>query len=261
MKTIAIMNNKGGVGKSVTTIALADILTREHGKRVLLIDCDGQANLTDFYLPGKDLDFLATTATLLRGDAEPLWSESVEELGGGLSLVPGSDELYELDFSAIQRGSRSHSILADFISAVALDDGADYCILDCPPGYTVASVNALYACDEVVIPMLVDGFSFRAIVAMRNQMLRLERARQTARIAGVLITQWHNSDVVRQGESLLRGMGVPVFAQTIRRTDKVAESTFEGQSVALYSPTSAAARDYRAWVEEYLGEELGHGEV
>lgn len=262
MKTIAIMNNKGGVGKTVTAINLADILTREYGRRVLLIDCDGQANLTHFYRPDLGTDEVASTATLLLGEAEPLWSDSVEDLGGGLSLVPGSSELYELDRAAIQDGYRTLRALYYFVRAADEDDGADFCILDCPPGYTVASINALLACDEVVIPMLVDGFSFAGMTEMRRQIASLRHAKGGVQIAGVLVTQWHNSEVVRQGEALLRSCGVPVFAQTIRRTDKVAESTFARLPVAQHSPTSAAARDYRAWVREYLGEELGlHGEV
>lgn len=261
MKTIAIMNNKGGVGKTVTAISLADILTREYGRRVLLIDCDGQCNLTRTYLPDLDTGDVPTTATLLLGEGEPVWEDNTIDLGRGLSLVPASSELYELDRAALQDGVRRTRVLYDFVLAAAEDDGADYCILDCPPGYTVASINALLACDEVVIPMLVDGFSFLGMSDMRAQISNLQRARRSVRVAGVLITQWRNSDVVHQGEALLRRMNVPVFDQVIRRTDKVPESTFERQPVTLYSPTSAATQDYRAWVREYLGEELGDGQV
>ena len=71
---------------------------------------------------------------------------------------------------------------------------------------------------------------------------------------GVLLTMWHNADVVRQGEDWLREhCPVPVFQTRIRRTDKVDESTFAREPVCQWSPTSAAARDYRAWVREYLG--------
>lgn len=261
MKTIAIMNNKGGVGKTVTAINLAEILVRDYGKRVLLIDCDGQCNLTRFYKPGFDPDEASNTATLLLGQAEPVWCESTLTINPSLLLVPASSELYELDRAALQDGVQRLRVFYDFIRAAEEDDGADYCILDCPPGYTVASINALLACDEVVIPMLVDGFSFAGMADMRSQINGLRRTRGGVRIAGVLVTQWHNCEVVREGEALLRRMSVPVFATTIRRTDKVPESTFEGQPVMVHSPTSAATQDYRRWVVEYLGEELGHDKI
>lgn len=77
MKTIAIMNNKGGVGKTVTAINLADILVADYAQRVVLVDCDGQANLTRFFLPGADKLELTTTADVLRGDCEPLWIDNL----------------------------------------------------------------------------------------------------------------------------------------------------------------------------------------
>lgn len=254
MRTIAIMNNKGGVGKTVTTINLADILVRLYRKRVVLADCDGQANLTRFYLPEFDPAEDLTLADVLRGDAESVWSDNLLPLAPGLDLLPGSSALYDLDFRAIRDGLSSPERMRDFVQAAAFDGETDYFIFDCPPGYTVASVGALMAADEVVIPMLVDGFSFSGVQDMARQIDSLRRANLDIKIAGVLITQWRNTEVVRQGEQLLRSMRVPVFRQSIRRTDKVPESTFDRRSVLQYSPGSAASRDYRKWVAEYLGE-------
>lgn len=116
--------------------------------------------------------------------------------------------------------------------------------------------RALTAAQEVVIPMLVDGFSAWGVRDMADQLASLRRANDAIRVAGVLITQWHSADVVRQGEALIRSLDVPVFRTVIRRTDKVPESTFMRQPIADYSSRSAAAQDYRAWVKEYLGEEV-----
>ena len=225
MKTIAIMNNKGGVGKTVTAINLADILVRDYHKRVVLADCDGQLNLTRFFFPGINPTDGGTVAEVLTGEHEPCWRENVVNVFEGLDLLPAAE-----------------------------DGETDYFIFDCPPGYTLASVSALIAAGEVVIPMLVDGFSFAGMMDMKDQLASLQRS--GPKIAGVLVTQWHNSDVVRQGESLVRSLGVPVFRTAIRRTDKVPESTFDRQPIVRYSPGSAAAQDYRRWVREYLGGEL-----
>jgi len=259
MRTIAIMNNKGGVGKTVTAINLADVLVRRYGYRVVLADCDGQMNLTRFYLPEFDPELQVSVADILRGDGETVWSENLMPIAPRLDLLCGSSGLYDLDLKAIRDGISAPERLRDFCEAAAEDDAADFFILDCPPGYTTASVAALMAADEVVIPMTVDGFSLAGVQDMQKQIASLQRARMGVKIAGVLITQWHNSDVVLQGEQLLRSMGVPVFKRVIRRTEKVPESTFERQPVGRYSPGSAASLDYRLWARELIGEEAAHG--
>lgn len=259
MRTIAIMNNKGGVGKTVTAINLADILVHDYGKRVVLADCDGQANLTRFYLPQFDGETATTMSDVLMGTAEPVWSEDLIPLEPRLGLLPADASLYDLDRRAIQDGNGTPEKLVWFTRAARMDDGADFMIFDCPPGFTLASVGALMSADEVVIPMIMDGFGFSGMADLTAQVASLRRARHGLRIAGVLVTQWHNSPVVTQGEALLRQMKVPVFETTIRRTDKVLESTFERTPVTRYSRGSAAAHDYRRWVGEYLGEVLQDG--
>lgn len=254
MKTIAIMNNKGGVGKTVTAINLADILVRDYHKRVVLADCDGQMNLTRFFLPEFDPEFGRNMSAVLTGDVEPYWLENLEPVRSGLELLPGSAALYDLDLLAVRDGLGDTHALRRFRNAMSEDGEVDFFILDCPPGYTLASVSALIAADEVVVPVCIDGFSFWGMADMKAQLESLQRA--APEIAGVLVLQWRNSEVARQGEALLQEMDIPVFQTVIRRTDKVPESTFERQPIVRYSPGSAAAQDYRKWVREYLGGEL-----
>ena len=254
MRVIAIMNNKGGVGKTVTAINLADILVHDYKKRVILADCDGQMNLTRFFLPEFDPELNCNMVSLLTGDGEPQWSDNLMHLSQNLNLLPSSADLYDLDLDAIRKGEKAMARMAEFVAAVREDDGADYLIFDCPTGYTVASVGALMAADEVVIPAMLDGFSCTGIVDMQKQIANLTRNNYRLRIAGVLLMQWHNSTVVHQVEQLVRESGIPVFRQTIRRTDKVPESTRELMPIARFSPKSAASVDYRKWVREYLGE-------
>lgn len=121
-----------------------------------------------------------------------------------------------------------------------------------------SSVSALLAADEVVVPLVIDGFSFRGMMDMKAQLESLQRA--APEIAGVLVLQFRRSEVVRQGVELLREMDLPMFKTAIRRTEKMPESTFDSQPIVVYSPRSAAAQDYRRWVREYLGEELGYEE-
>lgn len=254
MKTIAIMNNKGGVGKTVTAINLADILVRDYHKRVVLADCDGQINLTRFFLPEFDTEDGCTVAEVLTGMHAPYWRETLVELRPGLDLLPGSPALYDLDLIAIRDGLRDTHALRRFRDAVAEGGETDYFIFDCPPGYTLSSVSALLAVEEVVVPLVIDGFSFYGMMDMKAQLDSLQRAAPD--IAGVLVLQSRNSEVYRQGEKLVREMDIPVFQTVIRRTEKMPESTFEQKPIVEYSPGSAAAQDYRKWVKEYLGGEL-----
>lgn len=83
----------------------------------------------------------------------------------------------------------------------------------------------------------------------------MQTVRSGIRIAGVLVTMWHNAPVVTQGEQYLRAMDVPVFETTIRRTDKMDEATFARQPISDYSRWCAAARDYRDFVDEYVSKE------
>lgn len=256
MRRIAIMNLKGGVGKTVTALNLADILHRA-GKRVVLVDCDGQASLTRFCLPHMDTGAEpVTVADVMCCDCEPLWSDNTLHVDkeGLVQLLPASSALYSLDLAALQVGRAAIGTLTDFAVAAA-GDGVDFMIFDCPPGFTAASVAALGAAQEVVIPMLVDGFSTWGVRDLAAQLDGMRQAGGSVRVAGVLITQWHNADVVRQGEALIRSLGVPVFETVIRRTDKVPESTWMWQALSEYSPRSSAAQDYRSWVQEYLGKE------
>lgn len=253
MRTIAIMNNKGGVGKTVTAINLADLLVRERGKRVALVDCDGQRNLTDFYdLPGYDEDDCFNTAALLLGDGEPVWSDNLVPVAAypGLYLIPGSTGLYDLDFESIQNGAHEPRRIVEFAEAAKEDNDLDFMIFDCPPGFTVASVGALMAADEVIVPLTVDGFSIRGLETMHRQMARLRRT--GVKRVRVLITQYHKCNAVREGEALLRSGGFEVFQTVIRRSVKVQEITYAGTPLAEYAPGNNATKDYRAFVKELV---------
>ena len=130
MRTIAIMNNKGGVGKTVTAINLADILVRDYRQRVVLADCDGQMNLSKFFFPELDPETAYTLVSLLEGDGEALWSDNLLPVNKDLWLIPGSPELYTEDLEAVMEGQdqAKTSRVSDFVSCVREDAGADYVI-------------------------------------------------------------------------------------------------------------------------------------
>lgn len=255
MKAIAIMNNKGGVGKTVTAINLADVLVNNYHQEVVLVDCDGQSNLTGFYLPGIEPD-ATTTADVLTGECEQVWSDNLVPLADHLQLLPSSSGLYDLDLQAIKDGVSAPERLRGFVDAAREDGDTDWMIFDCPPGYTVSSVAALLAADEVLIPVTADKFSLDGVRAVAVQALKLTAARPGLRVRA-LMTQVRTSDVVTEAEKVLEAMGVRACRTKIRRTDKVPESTLTLLPLRQYSPGSSAARDYRALAAELMVEVQG----
>ena len=253
MRTISIMNNKGGVGKTVTSINLADILVRDHGKKVVVVDCDGQANLTRFFLTvdNANPDSWVTTADVLTGECEPVWSDNLIPIRDGLKILPSSSGLYDLDLQAIKDGISAPENLRHFVEAAVEDGEVDWMIFDCPPGYTLASVAALLASDEVIIPVMADKFSLDGVMAVAQQTLKISGAKPGLRVRA-LLTQTSRSDVVTEAEKLLDTMHVKTFRTKIRRTEKVPESTLSLMPLREYSPRSSAAMDYRVLAGELM---------
>lgn len=197
--------------------------------------------------------------SLLEGDGEALWSDNLLQVSRDLWLIPGSPELYTEDLEAVMEGQDQAKTrrVADFVDCVRTDDGADFFIFDCPPGFTAASLAALLASDEVVIPMELDGFSVTGMMTMRQQLALLERSGLRVPRATVLINRWRPTEFVKEVEAQLRSMintGLLVYDQVIRKSEKVPESTVTGSPLAVYSPRSAAGVDFRRWVREFMGE-------
>ena len=253
MRTIALLNMKGGVGKTTTVINLAHVLTHDYHQRVLVVDCDPQCNLSNFY---TDLgDETVTVADYLKSTHEPFWEDCLLEVGNGLWLLPASPSLWELDLTSHKNGDSNIMSLRELMEVIDEDNGMDVVLFDCPPGFTAASTAALMAAQEVIIPVLMDGFSLEGMAEMLHQITSMRQANPSLEVGGVLINQWHRSAPVVQAEQVLRAMPVPVYRQTIRRTDKVPESSWAGRAVQAWSPWCSAARDYRAWVAELLAKE------
>ena len=251
MKVTSVINLKGGVGKTTTAINMAAILAKDHGKNVVLVDADPQANLSAFFglkrtgLPGLD--------DLMRGEAAPV--DVVHKTNiPGVWAIPCSMALAMQDLAALVNG-RGLSTLNRMADAVEYLDqiGADHVIIDCPPSFSASSVAAIYSSNEVIIPVKLDGFSADGVAELQAQIQTLTDLRPRLGY-GFLITMYHNVEVVKQGASaFLERYGDHVFRQYIRRSDRVDESTYMRQPLNVWSPTSSAGRDYRAWVDEYLG--------
>lgn len=254
MRTFAIVNRKGGVGKTTTAVNLAYVLATSCRKRVLLIDADGQGNATSILLPSREYGGLGA---LLRGYAM-CYAEVTEHTDvPGLDVLPASEDLWAVDLEAVVAdGHRSFRAIRDLRDAVEEDDAYDILVIDCPPNLSTACVSAILASDSVIIPVLSDVCSTVGVADLVEQIDALRDMNPNLRVSGVLFNQWHRAPVVADAMTTLREeCPVPIFDTVIRRTDKVPESSWAGQAVQAWSPWCSAARDYRAWVAELLAKE------
>ncbi len=254
MRTIAIINQKGGVGKTTTVVNMAAILAKDYKQRVLVIDADSQGNATEF-LGGYSDD--KGVADLLR-EAELGTTDVVEEYIhrtdlDGIDLIPADETLMDLDLTKVQQHSVQANVLRDVRACLETDGGDPYgwCLIDCPPAFNAASTAALLAADEVIIPIKLDAFSLRGMVNLLHQIEVMRRVNSELRLLGCLPTLFYPSEHSLDAGQALRDRGLPVFLP-IRRTDKVDEMTYAQEPLVTFSPRSAAGVDYRRFVRRLV---------
>jgi len=249
MKTIAIANFKGGVGKTATAVNLAALLARE-GRGTLLIDADPQHNASDFYLP----DFEGITLTdVLTGEGETVWEKNVSWTAYEyLAMLPADMRLLMLDLRSFLNGADGFDKrLFDFLEAAKRDGAYDFCLIDCPPSFTAASVAALVCADEVILPVKADAFSRAGALEMIGQVKSLARYHVAPRFR-VLVTMVDRTRLSRQVEAQLRDSGLDVLKAAIPASVCVGESTFARVPLYEYAPQSKAAAGYEALLKEVL---------
>lgn len=254
MKTISIVNMKGGVGKTTTAINIAYLLAAERGNRVLLVDADAQANATQLLLPQDDY---AGLAALLNGLAICYDEVIMPTAIPNLDMIPGGSDLWAVDIAKTTNdASGAFRALVDLRTNIEEDDAYDVMIVDCPPSFSTACIAAIRASDTIIIPAMPDAFSAMGMANLVEQIDSVRSQNPAIKVGGVLLTHWHKSDVVEDAEEYLRDMPlIPVYNTVIRRTDKVIESTWAREPVLVWSPQSSAARDYRMFVRELCAEE------
>jgi chromosome partitioning protein len=251
-KIIAIANQKGGVGKTTTTINLAAALV-EIGMRVLVVDLDPQGNASTG-LGVEASDRTRTTYDLIMGDVD--LGEIIQACKTpGLYISPATIDLSSADMEMVANEKRSF-LLHDALRQHALDAFAlDYILIDCPPSLSLLTVNAMVASDTVLVPLQSEFF---ALEGLSQLMLTIREVRHTAnpklRIEGVVLTMYdQRNNLSRQVEQDAReNLQDLVFETVIPRNVRISESPSFALPVLDYDTHSKGSQAYRALAVELL---------
>lgn len=250
MKTVSLINIKGGVAKTTSAIAIAQILATDYGKNVLVVDADQQANTTQT-LGCEDPQL--TTADLLIS-REQIAEQAIYPTKYGVDLIGASFALMSANKQVMLDSTRPQQFrFKRQLATVA--DRYDYCIIDCPPDISMSVVNALAMSDDVLVPIRADRYGFDGLSYVANAIEEMKECNPTLRLAGSFLTMYQKgTNLSAYSKKALESLGMPVMQTVIRASVKVGESTFD-KPIMSYAPKSAVADDYRALVAEYLSKE------
>lgn len=244
MKVVAIVNQKGGTGKTTTTLNLGSALAKKK-KRILLLDMDAQGNLG--YSLGVT-DFEQSLADVFLGDIQ--LSEVIARREN-MDIAPSGIGLADVELSLSDAENRS-DYLKDILSEVS---GYDYVLIDCPPSLSLLTVNALNAADQVVVPMQMEVLSLQGLDLITETVRKVKQSlNPDLEILGILpvMVDKRRKLSAEVHEHISQNYEVRIFQSVIRNNVKASEAPSFGSSVIEYAPTSNSARDYMTFANEFL---------
>lgn len=242
-RIIAFANHKGGVSKTTSVANVGAILSRK-GKKVLLVDLDAQANLTDYFLNEKPEGTVFNSFA----DKTPLPIVSITK---NLSIVPSSLEMIGIELKTAENNDKAE-LLKFLLEPIA--DNYDYILLDCPPSLGIITLNALIAATDLYICVTAEAIPVRGLKMLTDTVETVKKHKNPKiKLSGIIITRWGGRNLNKAIEDSLRSVfKEAVFNTKIRENISIAEAPTSFQDVATYAPTSHGAEDYRALTDEIL---------
>src|SRR5919199_306288 len=241
MNTIAVANQKGGVGKTTITINLGAALA-ERGVRTLLVDLDPQGHLTEGLGLSEPEGDETLAAAILGRTSIPIKTLTVTH-GCGVDIIPASLDLFLTERDLVHLRGREYRLMRVF---EPLEDKYDYTLIDCPPTLGQLTDNALVAARKALVPIQPEDTSLRALEMLLDQIYSIrEGLGLTVEIVGLVVNQADDTLVTRRTlETLGRAVPVPILA-SIRRRVRLKEAWAKGKPVTMTEPQGDAAEAFR----------------
>ncbi len=247
-KIISVANQKGGVGKTTTTVNLATILAKK-GKKVLLIDADPQGNATSGL--GLDKDIEPSTYDILVNDTE-LEDAMQKTIIKNLKVCPANMDLAGAEVELVSMMSREQRLKE---KVDIIKDKFDYILIDCPPSLGLVTLNAFTASNSVLIPVQCEYFALEGLGQLLNTInLVKKHLNKEIKIEGALLTMYDirtnlSNQVVKEVKKYFENK---VYKTVIPRNVRLSEAPSYGMPITEYDPRSKGAKSYIKFAKEFL---------